>query len=106
MGDLSLYSLGYHSNSKSSVGPTVFLLLDPSLYSSSNSEQQTHRLQQLQQALVYLMDTPGLLPDNLQVGIGQVAQTSPNLNETMSELLIVPTAMLGSVSNETIPHSV
>ena len=65
-GDLALYSLGYYPISSQSLGPTVLLLIDPSLYASQDS---TAQINHLQHALTYLMDTPGLLADNIQMGI-------------------------------------
>ena len=93
-GDLSVYSLGYHSSSIHAPGPTLFLLLDPSLYVGPN---HTQRIQSLQQALASLMDTPGFMADNLQVGIGKVADIEQS--EIPAELLLVPVAALGPVAD-------
>ena len=50
-GDLALYSLGYYPTSSQSLGPTVLLLIDPSLYASQDS---TAQINHLQHALTYL----------------------------------------------------
>lgn len=99
-GDLSVYSLGYHSSSIHAPGPTLFLLLDPSLYVGPN---HTQRIQSLQHALVSLMDTPGFMADNLKVGIGKVADIEQG--EGLAELLLVPVAALGPVDDSQRPES-
>lgn len=99
-GDLAVYSLGYHSNSAQASGPTLFLLLDPSLYVAPN---HTQHLQYLQQALVSLMDTPGLMADNLQMGIGQIVDFEQG--ERAAELVLVPVATLGQVTDSFNPES-
>ena len=99
-GDLAVYSLGYHSSSAQAPGPTLFLLLDPALYVGPNHPQH---LQYLQRALVYLMDTPGLMADNLQVGIGKVADHEQG--EAATELVLVPVAALGQVADSHHPES-
>lgn len=99
-GDLAIFRLGYHSNSQHSAGPTLFLLLDPSLYAGPNSSQ---RIQSFQQAIEYLMDTPGLMADNLQVGIGK--QASPQPGDRSATLALVPLTALGKVSDSHHPGS-
>lgn len=99
-GDLAVYSLGYHSSSAQAPGPTLFLLLDPSLYVGLN---HTQHLQSLQQALVSLMDTPGLMADNLQLGIGQIVDLEQG--EGAAELVLVPVAPLGQVTDSLNPES-
>lgn len=99
-GDLAVYSLGYHSSSAQAPGPALFLLLDPALYVGPNHPEH---LQYLQQALVYLMDTPGLMADNLQVGIGKVADFEQD--EAATELVLVPVAALGEVADSHHPDS-
>lgn len=99
-GDLAVYSLGYHSSSAQAPGPTLFLLLDPSLYVGLN---HTQHLQYLQQALVSLMDTPGLMADNLQLGIGQTVDLEQG--EGAIELVLVPVAPLGQVTESHNPES-
>ena len=99
-GDLAVYSLGYHSSSAQAPGPALFLLLDPALYVGPNHKQH---LQYLQQALVYLMDTPELMADNLQVGIGKVADFEQD--EAATELVFVPVAALGQVADSHHPES-
>ena len=99
-GDLAVYSLGYHSSSAQAPGPALFLLLDPALYVGPN---HTQNLQYLQQALVYLMETPGLMADNLQVGIGKVADFEQD--EAATELVLVPVAALGQVADSHHPDS-
>ncbi|WP_296202886.1 hypothetical protein [Psychrobacter sp. UBA3962] len=99
-GDLAVYSLGYYSSSAQAPGPVLFLLLDPALYTGPN---HTQHLQYLQQALVYLMDTPGLMADNLQVGIGKVADFEQS--EAATELVLVPVAALGQIADSHHPES-
>lgn len=99
-GDLAIYSLGYHSSAAQAPGPTLFLLLDPSLYVAPN---HTQHLQYLQQALVSLMDTPGLMADNLQLGIGQIVDLEQG--ERAAELVLVPVATLGQVTDSLNPES-
>ncbi|SUD89938.1 hypothetical protein [Psychrobacter phenylpyruvicus] len=99
-GDLAVYSVGYHSSSVQAPGPVLFLLLDPALYTTPN---HTQHLQYLQHALDYLMDTPGLMADNLQLGIGKV--TDVDQGETAAELVLVPVAALGQVADSHHPKS-
>ena len=99
-GDLALYSLGYYPTSSQSLGPTVLLLIDPSLYASQDS---TAQINHLQHALTYLMDTPGLLADNIQMGIMQVADTQSD--GSYAKQLVLPVAQLGAVASSKRPES-
>lgn len=99
-GDLDVYSLGYHSTSSLSPGSTVLLLIDPSVYLNSESPKQ---ISQLQQSLQYLMDTPGLMADNLQLGIAKVSTHSEH--KAIPELLLVAVEPLGPVANSDHPES-
>ncbi|WP_288774043.1 hypothetical protein [uncultured Psychrobacter sp.] len=99
-GDLALYSLGYYPTSSQSLGPTVLLLIDPSLYASYDS---TAQINHLQHALTYLMDTPGLLADNIQMGIVQVADTQSDSDYTKH--LVLPVTQLGAAASSKHPES-
>ena len=99
-GDLALYSLGYYPTSSQSLGPTVLLLIDPSLYASYDSAAQINHLQH---ALTYLMDTPGLMTDNLQMGIVQVADTQSDSG--YAKQLVLPVAQLGTAASSKHPES-
>ena len=99
-GDLALYSLGYYPISSQSLGPTVLLLIDPSLYASQDS---TAQINHLQHALTYLMDTPGLLADNIQMGIVQVADTQSDSD--YAKHLVLPVTQLGAVASSKHPES-
>ena len=99
-GDLALYSLGYYPISSQSLGPTVLLLIDPSLYASQDS---TAQINHLQHALTYLMDTPGLLADNIQMGIMQVADTQSD--GSYAKQLMLPVNQLGAAARSKHPES-
>jgi len=99
-GDLALYSLGYYPTSSQSLGPTVLLLIDPSLYASRDS---TAQINHLQHALTYLMDTPGLLADNIQMGIMQVADTQSDSG--YAKQLMLPVTQLGAAASSKHPES-
>ncbi|MDY3307383.1 hypothetical protein [Psychrobacter sanguinis] len=99
-GDLALYSLGYYPIFSQSLGPTVLLLIDPSLYASQDS---TAQINHLQHALTYLMDTPGLLADNIQMGIVQVADTQSDSD--YAKHLVLPVTQLGAVASSKHPES-
>ena len=99
-GDLALYSLGYYPTSSQSLGPTVLLFIDPSLYASQDS---TAQINHLQHALTYLMDTPGLLADNIQMGVMQVADTRSD--GSYAKQLVLPVAQLDAVASSKHPES-
>jgi len=99
-GDLALYSLGYYPTFSQSLGPTVLLLIDPSLYASYDS---TAQINHLQHALTYLMNTPGLLADNIQMGIMQVADTQSDSG--YAKQLVLPVTQLGAAASSKHPES-
>lgn len=99
-GDLALYSLGYYPTSSQSLDPTVLLLIDSSLYASQNS---TAQINHLQHALTYLMDTPRVMADNLQMGIIQVSDTQSDSG--YAKQLVLPVAQLGAAASSKHPES-
>lgn len=100
-GDLAIYSLGYQASSPLAIGSTLLLLIDPSMYLAEDSKEQ---MSSLQQALIYIMDTPGALADNLQVGIAKMAD-SQSADNGSSKLLVLPVQRLGKVADSSHPNS-
>lgn len=99
-GDLDIFSLGYHSSSSLTPSSTVLLLVDPSVYLNGESPKQ---IRQLQQSLQYLMDTPGLMADNLQLGIAKV--NTQSASQGIPELALVAAQPLGPAANSHHPES-